>query len=148
MRSLSLWLPVIVYMAIIFSLSAQSNPLPEVTAHVWDKLLHASEYGGLAVLLVRALRGEGVGWAAVLIAATVVASLYGASDEIHQAFVPGRDPAVGDWLADTTGAAIVSALATLVGRRTSDDERRTSDVGRRTSDVENGPRTSDLGPRT
>lgn len=141
MRRLSLWLPVIVYMAIIFGLSAQSNPLPEVTAHVWDKLLHASEYGGLAVLLVRALRGEGVSWAAVLIAATVVASLYGASDEIHQAFVPGRDPAVGDWLADTTGAAIVSTLVTLVGRRT-------SDVGRRTSDMGNERRTSDLGPRT
>src|SRR5690242_1051996 len=110
MRRLSLWLPVLLYMAIIFSLSAQANPLPELTAHVWDKLLHASEYGVLAVLLVRALRGEGASWPAVLAAATIVASLYGASDEIHQAFVPGRDPAVGDWLADTTGAAIAATL--------------------------------------
>ena len=141
MRRLSLWLPVLVYMAIIFGFSAQSNPLPEVTAHVWDKLLHASEYACLAVLLVRALRGEGASWPAVLIAATILTSLYGASDEIHQAFVPGRDPAVGDWLADTTGAAIASTFATLAGRRRSESRRRPPGVGRRTEGVDLGRRT-------
>jgi VanZ family protein len=98
-------------MLVIFGLSAQSNPLPEVTAHVWDKLLHTSEYGGLAVLLVRALRGEGLSWGVVIALATVIASLYGMSDEIHQSFVPGRDAAVGDWVADTTGGLIGSLVA-------------------------------------
>jgi VanZ family protein len=32
--------------------------------------------------------------------------LYGASDEWHQSFVPGRYPAVSDWLADAAGIVI------------------------------------------
>jgi len=33
-------------------------------------------------------------------------SLYGVSDEVHQAFVPFRDSNWHDWLADTLGATI------------------------------------------
>ena len=47
-------------MAVIFYLSSQPDPLPELTAAVWDKALHFLEYAGLAVLLVRAFRGEGI----------------------------------------------------------------------------------------
>ena len=59
--------------------------------------------------------------AAALVAAILIASLYGASDEFHQLFVPGRlcDPA--DWLTDTCGAAlgasIAAAVLALKGRR-------------------------------
>lgn len=122
-------------MIVIFGFSAQSNPLPEVTTHVWDKLLHASEYAGLAFLLARALRGEGAPWSVVLALAVVMASAYGASDEVHQAFVPGRDSAIGDWLADSLGAfmgAMILRGASGLGRR-------------RTSDVDLGHRTSDIG---
>ena len=40
------------------------------------------------------------------------ASLYAATDEIHQSFVPGRDADVRDWFADTIGAgdAFTAAL--------------------------------------
>ena len=57
-----LWAPPIIYMAAIFQLSSQTNPLPQLTALVWDKLLHTTEYAGLAFLLSRALVGEGVSW--------------------------------------------------------------------------------------
>ena len=33
--------------------------------------------------------------------AWAIASAYGASDEWHQSFVPGRKPGVDDWLFDT-----------------------------------------------
>ncbi len=51
------------------------------------------------------------------LAAIALASLYGASDEFHQLFVPGRmcDPA--DWLTDTCGAALGSGLAALFTTR-------------------------------
>jgi hypothetical protein len=43
MRRVSLWAPPLLYMAVMFAFSAQSQPLPAVTLHVWDKLLHAAE---------------------------------------------------------------------------------------------------------
>jgi VanZ family protein len=105
-RRAGLWLPPLGYMAIIYGLSAQSDPMPVVTAHVWDKFLHTFEYGGLAVLVARALMGEGLAWVGAALAAIALASLYGASDEYHQLFVPGRSSDVHDWIADTIGATI------------------------------------------
>jgi VanZ family protein len=104
-RRAALWLPPLVYMLIVFQLSSESRPLPAVTAHVWDKLLHLIEYGGLAALVCRALLGEGLGWLAAVTGAIVAASVYGASDEWHQSFVPMRDSDIHDWMADTLGGA-------------------------------------------
>lgn len=54
---------------------------------------------------------------AVALAAVVLASLYGVTDEFHQSFVPGRMPDPADWLTDTCGAALGAAVVTLVERR-------------------------------
>lgn len=97
---LALWLPALAYMVLIFALSSESNPLPALTGHVWDKLLHLTEYGGLAFLFCRALAGEGLSWTAAIVGAAILTSAYGASDEIHQIFVPLRSPDVHDWFAD------------------------------------------------
>jgi VanZ family protein len=43
----------------------------------------------------------------------LAASAYGAIDEFHQSFVPGRDCNVWDWLADTLGA-FLGALAVML----------------------------------
>jgi VanZ family protein len=106
LRRLISWLPPLLYMAVIFSISSLPNPAPEITARVSDRLLHGVEYGLLAVLLVRALAREGASWGTAVLAAIVLTSLYGASDEYHQAFVPGRISDVGDWIADTIGGAV------------------------------------------
>jgi VanZ family protein len=110
------WIPSIVYMVAIFHFSSESQPMPIVTEHVWDKLLHLLEYGGLGALLYRALRGEGLGWAAAFVAATVVTVAYGASDEWHQSFVPLRDASVRDWFADMLGGAIGAAIYGALSR--------------------------------
>ena len=115
-RRAALWLPPIVYLWVIFHLSSESEPLPALTAHVWDKVLHLIEYGGLAALVSRALLGEGFGWLIAVGGAIVAASLYGASDEWHQSFVPMRDADVRDWVADTLGGT-AGALMYGVGRR-------------------------------
>ena len=47
--------------------------------------------------------------------ALLAASAYGATDEFHQLFVPGRSCDVFDWLADTTGAALAVGLYQGVG---------------------------------
>jgi VanZ family protein len=118
LRRLISWGPPLVYMAVIFGLSSLSNPLPELTKRIWDKLLHTVEYAGLAVLLARALVREGVPLRRVLVLAVLGASLYGASDEVHQAFVPGRDSTPRDWAADTIGGLIGAAAFGFVERRT------------------------------
>ena len=102
-------------MAFIFYLSSQTDPLPELTTRVWDKLLHTALYGGLAFLIGRALSGEGSSLAVASVLAFLATSLYGASDEWHQLFTPGRSSDVYDWLADTLGGAFgVASYAVAV----------------------------------
>ena len=116
LRRAGLWLPPLVYMAGIFFFSAQSRPVPVVSAHVWDKLLHFVAYGGLGGLFYRASRGEGLGWTAAFAAAAIATTAYGASDEWHQSFVPLRDASIRDWFADALGGTIGAALYGTVSR--------------------------------
>ena len=50
-------------------------------------------------------------------AAVAWAGAYGVSDEVHQAFVPGRSPDPLDWLADAFGAWVGAALVARAVRR-------------------------------
>jgi VanZ family protein len=100
-----LWLPSIIYMAAIFVVSSVSDvgPMP---GGVSDKSLHMLSYAVLGVLLLIPLaRGvwAGVSWQRAL-AAIVLATLYGMSDEFHQSFVPGRSSDILDVVADAIGA--------------------------------------------
>src|SRR5262245_39644836 len=113
MRRLTLWAPPILYMLAIFHFSSEPDPLPVLTTHVWDKALHITEFGGLALLFCRAFAGEGVARLMAFVAAVIATSIYGATDEWHQLFVDGRASDVLDWLADTIGAA-VGAVAYVV----------------------------------
>ena len=87
------WLPVAAYMALIFYFSSLPHPEEKLPKFLFetlsDKLLHGIEYAVLGVLCYRAFRrGAGpftAGYAVVF--AIVTASLYGATDELHQAFV-------------------------------------------------------------
>jgi VanZ family protein len=116
-----LWAPPLAYMLLIFYLSSQSDPMPVLTENVWDKAVHTIEYAVLGFLFCRAFVGED--WPLTLggSAALAATSLYGASDEWHQLFTPGRSSDIHDWFADTLGAllgvilfaAIVSTVSRL-----------------------------------
>jgi VanZ family protein len=108
------WAPAVIYAAVIFHFSSESNPLPVLTEHVWDKALHALEYAGLALLVSRGWQGEGFGRGWALVLAIVVTTLYAASDEFHQLWVPGRDSSVFDWMADAIGGAAGAVLFAAV----------------------------------
>jgi len=101
--SLRLWVPVVIYMGAIFYVSSiPEPPIPVGT----DKPLHWLAYLGLAVVVVRALAGGlprriGVGLA---LSAMLITIGYGATDEVHQLFVPGRSGDVYDLMADAGGA--------------------------------------------
>jgi VanZ family protein len=121
-KRVGLWLPPLIYMAVIFHLSAESDPLPQLTEHVWDKFLHTAEYGGLGVLVCRALIGERVAWIRAVLLAIVVSSAYGATDEWHQSFVPRRSSDVRDWLTDNIGATLGAGCYAAICRRRHNSE--------------------------
>ncbi len=103
------WGLVLVWMALIFFLSAQPDvPHPDSG---WLALLvssgaHLFFYGVLALLLNWALGNGGRG----LALAFGLALLYGISDEFHQSFVPGRVPDPLDLVCDGLGAALALAV--------------------------------------
>ena len=98
--ALRLWLPVVLWAAVIFALSS----VPDLGTGLggWDlvlrKLAHAAEFGVLGMLLLRALRRELPAFAAGV--------AYAISDELHQHFVPGRRGAPLDVLIDAVGVAL------------------------------------------
>lgn len=69
---------------------------------------------GLLALLVRWAAGPGR-WSTA--GAWAFATIYGATDEIHQAFVPGRGASIEDVFLDSAGAAVALLLLTLWERR-------------------------------
>jgi VanZ family protein len=118
-RLLLCWLPIALYIGLIFALSSLSRfpfSLPPVR-HL-DKLIHAAEYAALAFLLTRALRAErpqARPWALLLVAVLLVAAL-GGLDELYQRTVPNRDSDVLDLAADCAGGLLGAALFLTVKR--------------------------------
>jgi len=107
------WLPVLAYLAVIFTLSAQPNLQVPGTFAYRDKYAHLLEYGGFGWLVFRAARDTWPRAGAVrrALLALLAVSAVGACDEKFQASVPGRESSVYDWLADTTGAGLSQLLA-------------------------------------
>lgn len=111
----SLWAPVVAGWAVIFGLSSLSSP--PMPPNVWDKVLHAGAYGGLALVTLRATAGGRVGGvtARAVLLAWIVTTLYGLSDEVHQSFVPRRSAEAQDVVADALGAALALGAAQAAG---------------------------------
>jgi VanZ like family len=109
-RVLSAWLPVVAWAGLIFTLSS----IPDLGTGLggWDlvlrKLAHTAEYAVLGLLLFRALENA---WAAFLLGAA-----YAVTDELHQAFVPGRQGAPLDVAIDAAGVAVGVLLALRLRR--------------------------------
>lgn len=106
------WLPVIAWLGLSFFLSAQPYLQPPVHFADSDKTMHLGEYLVLGALFARALRASNPAWSSLAVAGVAVAlsSAWGASDEFHQSFVPGRECSAYDWCADTMGALLAQCL--------------------------------------
>jgi VanZ family protein len=128
---LKYWLPVLIWMTLIFSMSSDSKsaehssklfePLlrwlfPRMSEthvgqihHAFRKCCHLAEYAMLAWLLWRAIHrpernAAGWSWTEAGLALSIVC-LYGGTDEFHQVFVPTRTPQTSDVFIDATGGA-------------------------------------------
>jgi VanZ family protein len=98
-RLLTVWLPVLIWAAVIFTLS--SIPSLSTGLGTWDTILrkgaHLTEYAVLGGLLYRALGREPL--------ALAVGIAYAATDELHQYFVRGRHASPVDVAIDAVGVA-------------------------------------------
>lgn len=100
-EGLKRWWPALLWAATIFTLSAQRRLVQLPGALSWDKLQHCAAYAVGGAAFAYALRARARGpwpWAAA-----ALGILYGASDELHQWFVPGRSSDWRDWVADSLG---------------------------------------------
>ncbi|MGI6514711.1 MAG: VanZ family protein [Syntrophomonadaceae bacterium] len=126
------WIPVILWMMLIFFLSAQSaaessglsskvtelmlglinKVVPAFSSglvdyaylnHVVRKLAHFLLYLVLGLLSARALRKNGITGGKQLVLAVIFCALYAVTDELHQMFVPGRSGQISDVVLDTMG---------------------------------------------
>lgn len=87
---------------------------------------HFAEYLLLGCVLANALRLHVAPPRAAAIA-SVAASLYGITDEIHQIFVPLRSCDPADWAVDTVAACIGAVVASALAARRSARTRASAD---------------------
>lgn len=103
-------IPVILWMAMIFvSSSLPPEAFPKAGSWILAKLVHIMYFGFLALLVQRALSQQEkyhILLKYVQIASILFAVFYGASDEIHQLFTPGRHAQFTDVLIDGLGASL------------------------------------------
>jgi VanZ family protein len=110
-------LPVILYAGLIFLGSSLPQSQIHIPFSIKDKVLHFIEYGIMGYLLMRsAIRWSDNMRAMTLILLVILAgSVYAASDEIHQYFVPGRSCDIYDWLADVMGLVSGITIPFIIG---------------------------------
>ena len=115
------WLLPLGWAALILALtSIPGSAVPDVGGSSTDKLVHLVLYGVLGGLILQAV------WAAErpvrsILLATLLASVFGVVDELHQTLIPGRSAEALDWLADSIGGmtgALVAVVIRWGGERT------------------------------
>ncbi len=110
------WLPVLLYCLFIFIQSSlpASEHMPDFDFS--DKLLHVGAYAVFGLLLYRAFNtmDKRTSTVRLVIMSILLTALYGASDEIHQYFVPSRSAEFLDFAADAIGGILGAMLAVVI----------------------------------
>lgn len=117
-RALKAWGPAAIWAAVLFLLSELPGMPRGSSLPVDDKVVHFLLYAVLGAALAwgrRMVKGPAPHW--VLLA---VGWTYGAVDEWHQGFVPGRTPDPTDFLVDVLGVMVGYALFLFLTRRFAD----------------------------
>ncbi|MBP7967580.1 VanZ family protein [Candidatus Woesebacteria bacterium] len=101
------WLPPILWMSLIFTLSSRQRiSVSDINSvnFIFFKSLHIIEYAILFFLVFRAVyKTTKLSLHQVFCISIGLAILYGASDELHQAFVPTREGSPRDIVIDSIG---------------------------------------------
>ncbi len=104
-----LWLPVLLWMGVIFIGSSIGN-MPKVGGRATDAVVHRTahliEFAILGWLVLRAVGDNRAITRRDMVIALIMIALYGASDEFHQRFTPGRSSELSAVLFDMVGGLI------------------------------------------
>jgi VanZ family protein len=119
------WFPVLFFVAVIITVSAQPNLRTPWKFRNSDKVAHVLEYGVLGLLLARAWWHTlpGASRATIALAGLGCGVAMGACDESFQRIIPGREPSKLDLAADTLGVALAQAFYIGVIQRGARDRR-------------------------
>jgi len=145
---LSRFLPVILWMVVIFGFSARSDPYaylptawdePQVsstpvpagtpartlpsTDEIIGRFLHVGEYLLLGFLVIRAVSWNRAIRAGNALLSVGLSILYALSDEFHQIYVPGRAFQVADLLLDLTGILIGVGIYFFINKSQNEKHR-------------------------
>jgi VanZ family protein len=115
-RPLRAWLPAIGWATLLFVLSSiPGAAFPQVPGWHADKLVHALLYFVLGFLCARAFAATTrMTGASLALVATLVATAYGVTDELHQLLTPRRSCDWRDVVADGAGALLGAGAAITV----------------------------------
>jgi VanZ family protein len=112
------WPAVTVALGIFVASSIPGRHLPPSRIPHLDKLQHGTAYLLLGATCAHGVELSGLvvnGPVRMMLAGAAMAFAYGASDELHQAFVPGRSPDLADLGADGLGALLGGGLRAIIG---------------------------------
>lgn len=104
-RGVRAWAPALIWAVVLFGLSSRPS-LPVGLGGGLDKFAHFGAFAVLGFLLARGAIASNLS----IVWPLLIGLVYGASDEIHQHFVPGRYPDPADWIADALGVAVACIL--------------------------------------
>ena len=107
------WMLLITYWSDQPSLPIDQPEIKLLLFNMQHRMAHLIAYGLLGLLAGWAFQGW---WRPWLLALTL-ASLFGALDEVHQSFVPGRRAGIDDWLFDTFSAGLALYVWPRIQRR-------------------------------
>jgi VanZ family protein len=112
-RFLIYHLPAFMYAALIFYVSGLKSVSPPSFGFTWDdKIYHFGEFALLSFFIFIALKYYRNDFVSkyIHLTAIAIACIFAVSDEIHQYFVPGRDSAIGDFVADSLGVILAQVV--------------------------------------
>jgi VanZ family protein len=108
---------VIACLAIFIESSFPSESYPSVEFELSDKIIHFIIYFVLFLTTFYSFSNQKkfiVLCEYSLFSSFIFTLLYGASDEFHQYFIPGRTCDIFDWIADVTGAVVAISIILLL----------------------------------
>ncbi len=116
MPFLKRWGPAVLWMVVIYTFSASSDPFqvvpPNITIpdEIIGRIAHVFEFAILAILVGRAIMdGKDISWSS-LTRIFLFSISYGLFDELHQSLIPGRAFQLSDLGLDVFGVLVGISL--------------------------------------